>query len=274
MNLLTDYLRYPALISHLTGADNYTWLSFLNGKKVLLSKPICYFEKRLPHFIRVHKTAVVNPAYIEDLQCPPRRKMAGAVHMKCGTVLPVGRRRWAQVVELLQQPLSKETYLVRDSGEQVPALTFSRRETSKGRRVFIIIKDDMRALLFQKLMEEKWPDYELIFFENGPAMRQMLVACTDRQLPAAIILDLSKSCADMQKTLSFVKSTSRLQHLPILAFTPSVSDANQNYNLGVNAVIKTPTDIMLFTQAVEKVGNYWFSVAALPNSCDLQKVNV
>lgn len=262
MNLLSDYLCYPSLISHLTGADNYTWLSFRNGKKVLLSKPICYFEKRLSSFIRIHKTAIVNPAYIQDLQCPPRRKMAGAVHMQSGTVLPVGRRRWVQVVALLQQPFPKETYLIRDSD----ALTrdFFRKGRTTTRQVFIYSKDDIRALVLQKLIEEKWPDYETVFFENGTALREMLIASTDSQLPAALILDLSKSNPDIQKTLSFVKTSQRLRPIPVLTFVSADTDANQNYNLGANAVIKLSGDFTAFTQAVEKIGNYWFSIVALP----------
>lgn len=182
--------------------------------------------------------------------------------MQCGTVLPIGRRRWTEVVELLKRPLSKETYQIRDTDSMPQA--FSQKQGEISRQIFITIKDDMRALLFQKLMEEKWPHIEPVFFENGTALREMLVASTDSQLPAAVILDLSKSCTDMQKALSYVKSTQRLLQIPVLAFSPSSVDTNQNYTLGANGVIRLTSDLSEFMQAVERLCYYWFSMVALP----------
>ena len=79
---ISDLIRQPDLLSYLTGANNYTWVQFRSGKRVLLSKSLTYFADQLPNFVRIHKTALINPACVVDLQPPPRPKMAAAVQMQ------------------------------------------------------------------------------------------------------------------------------------------------------------------------------------------------
>ncbi len=73
---INESIHQPALLLYLTGANNYTWLQFQSGKRVLLAKSLTYFTERLPQFVRVHKTALINPAYVTELE-PPLRAHAG-----------------------------------------------------------------------------------------------------------------------------------------------------------------------------------------------------
>ena len=107
MQFISQLLEHPSLLAYFSGASNYTWLQFQNGERRLLAKPLVYFEERLPGFIRVHRTALVNPACVVSIQQPPRPKMSGSVRMHDGIELPVSRRRWNDVVQLLQTTLDE-----------------------------------------------------------------------------------------------------------------------------------------------------------------------
>ena len=63
MQVINPLLSHPVLLAYFSGADNYSWVYFRNGKRQLLAKPLTYFERQLPDFIRIHKIAVVNPAF-------------------------------------------------------------------------------------------------------------------------------------------------------------------------------------------------------------------
>lgn len=93
MPFITQLLEHPSLLAYFSGTNNYTWLQFRNGERRLLAKPLTYFEERLPAFIRVHKTALVNPSCVTGVQHPARTKMPGYVQMYDGAELPVSRRR-------------------------------------------------------------------------------------------------------------------------------------------------------------------------------------
>ena len=92
MGLLQKSLT-TQIITHLTGANNYTWLHYKNGKRELFSKPLHYFQTKLPNFIRIHRTALVNPLFVETIQLPTTKKKSGSLTMQAGLTLPISRRR-------------------------------------------------------------------------------------------------------------------------------------------------------------------------------------
>lgn len=80
-------------ITHLTGANNYTWFHYQDGTSELFSKTIQYFDGQLPSFIRIHKSILVNPSFIKAIRMPAIKKMNGSLTLKAGLVLPISRRR-------------------------------------------------------------------------------------------------------------------------------------------------------------------------------------
>jgi DNA-binding LytR/AlgR family response regulator len=85
----------------LQGDGNYTWLHWRNTPSIIMPKTLKQLANILPigSFARVHRNSIVNCQYIERLE---RLKTgSGALHLTNGTVLPVSRRRWEIVFELL-----------------------------------------------------------------------------------------------------------------------------------------------------------------------------
>jgi DNA-binding LytR/AlgR family response regulator len=101
MGKVEGLLMVEEAITHLTGASNYTWIHFWNGEKQRVAKPISAFERLLTRFSRVHKTALVNPAYVTDLQAPLAPKKSGVITLQHTIDLPVSRRRWETVAATL-----------------------------------------------------------------------------------------------------------------------------------------------------------------------------
>lgn len=92
-----ELINQSSVITHLVGANNYSWINLQKGKPQLFPKPLLYYEKQLPSFIRAHKTVLINPAYIKRLIPPPRPKMAASLELATGDLFPISRRRWPKV---------------------------------------------------------------------------------------------------------------------------------------------------------------------------------
>lgn len=103
MGKIVGLLMVPEALTHLTGANNYTWLHFWNGEKQMVAKTLRLLETDLPSFIRIHKTVLVNPSYITELQPPPGYKKSGTMSLYNGLQLPISRRRWTEVAEQMVQ---------------------------------------------------------------------------------------------------------------------------------------------------------------------------
>lgn len=76
----------------LRGDGNYTYLYLTEGRVLLASKNIGFYESLLPHeyFWRTHKTAIVNRNFIVTIH---KREVV----LCDGTRLEVARRRWKEM---------------------------------------------------------------------------------------------------------------------------------------------------------------------------------
>lgn len=95
-------MQNDALVIRLAGSNNYTFV-FLEGNSqpLLTSKPLKYFELQLPHFIRVSKSSLVNPAYIDKVSRSTARSLT--LHLKDGTPITVSRRRSADTLRKVRE---------------------------------------------------------------------------------------------------------------------------------------------------------------------------
>lgn len=67
---LRPWNNCPEIISivRLGGTGNYTLILFIGGRKpLLIAQTVKTFQRQLPHFIRVSKSALLDPAYIENV---------------------------------------------------------------------------------------------------------------------------------------------------------------------------------------------------------------
>lgn len=87
-------------IVRLTSSGNYTWV-FLkhNNKPLLITKTLKWFEQNLPDFIRVRKSELINPLYIQSKTNITNREVD--VLMSDGHLIRISRRRIQSVGELL-----------------------------------------------------------------------------------------------------------------------------------------------------------------------------
>ena len=82
-------------VVHLQGEGNYTYIYTRDKKKYLLSKTLKSFERLLDQatFLRVHKSSIVNMAYIQFDRSQPER----SVYLLNGQEVNVSRRRAREI---------------------------------------------------------------------------------------------------------------------------------------------------------------------------------
>lgn len=283
MKHINEVISHPGQITHLTGASNYTWVHFRDGATVLLSKPLSYFEEYLPDFVRVHKVAIVNPHYIHQIQSPPRAKTPGSVTLQNGVVLPVSRRRWPDVTDALDRLTRLEnstfTQLINGNKEEIGSTTRGRVVQEIGvpqqliapptRQVYAVIKDDVKSLLLQQILEEKWPHCTVRFFANGASLIDHISL---REPPALVLLDVRTVGWNGLNALENLKSDKRLRAIPAVVFinNQSGNDVEVCYAAGANSVISQAGSYEEFKNTVERICQYWLNFAALPTARPLR----
>ncbi|GAB3045657.1 hypothetical protein GCM10027185_56870 [Spirosoma pulveris] len=100
-------------ILRLQGSGNYTTIYLRDADKPLLvSKSLVYFADQLPDFIRVSKSSLINPTDIVKVTRWDARRME--VELSDGTLLPVARRRAADLLAVLQEQVDRRKIVQRE----------------------------------------------------------------------------------------------------------------------------------------------------------------
>ena len=81
---------YLEMIIWIQGDGNYSRVHYKDGKAYLVSNTLKWFEERLPSFIRIHKSGLINPAHLSELHKESRQL---TVLLSNGIALNVSRRR-------------------------------------------------------------------------------------------------------------------------------------------------------------------------------------
>lgn len=263
MQFISQILEHPSLIAYFSGASNYTWLQFRNGERRLLSKSLTYFEEQLPGFVRIHKTALVNPACVVGTEAPPRPKMAGIVRMHDGTELPVSRRRWEDVARLLQARLDESEV----SGDElsVAAQTVSQPDLPVSPPVVVLaVMTDDALLLARERISSLGLNLRLQHVDMGASLANSLLLGPPDQRPALIILDARTNRPDRILTLRSLKSQSQLRAIPVVWLAAPGEDTMQAYALNANSVVVISEGPVSFTRAIEQLCQYWLTLVQLP----------
>lgn len=86
----TDYVD-PAQVVHFAGAGDYVEVHFQGGRDMLADESLAALEEALPPgFIRVHRSHIVNAAFVEALERDPSG--TGRLVLSDGSEVPVSRR--------------------------------------------------------------------------------------------------------------------------------------------------------------------------------------
>jgi len=84
--------------------------------------------------------------------------------------------------------------------------------------------------------------------------------------PVLVLLDMKMPKMDGLEVLRRIKSDPRFKHIPVVMFTSSreLSDVRRSYQSGANAYVVKPADFRKFTEALERVGQFWVKLNELP----------
>lgn len=270
MQFISQLLEHPSLLAYFSGANNYTWLQFRNGERRLLAKPLTYFEAQLPTFIRVHKTALVNPSCVTSIQHPARTKMPGFVLMYDGVEFPVSRRRWNDVIRLLQthtEVASPVEVSLNGVPDAVRKLT-RRFPYASPPLVMLAVMTGDALLLTRECLTAFSPDCLLHSVEWGAELANALLLSPAGERPALILLDARTNRPDRIVTLRALKSHAQLRAIPVVWLAVPGDDTMLVYGLDANSVVVVPDDPALFIRIIEQLCRYWLGVVQLPPERD------
>lgn len=84
--------------------------------------------------------------------------------------------------------------------------------------------------------------------------------------PDLILLDLNLPRKDGREVLQDIKCDRNLRLIPIVVLTTSDTDEDilGSYNLGANCYVNKPLGMDEFTQIVQAIENFWFTIVKLP----------
>lgn len=97
-------LRPPVALDSIIwveGHGNYSWVYFTQQPRYLWATTLKRVEAQLPGFIRIHKSALINPTYVDKLTMTGPRSLC--IRMSDGAKLLVARRRMEGVRHQLRQ---------------------------------------------------------------------------------------------------------------------------------------------------------------------------
>jgi CheY-like chemotaxis protein len=109
----------------------------------------------------------------------------------------------------------------------------------------LFVDDDTDDLqLIQEILRESQPEYKLDEARNGEeALEYLKQSRALNALPCLIVLDINMPVMDGKQALSIIKSTDGLKHIPVIVFTTSKRDADEEFcnSLGAELVTKPQT---------------------------------
>lgn len=89
---------------------------------------------------------------------------------------------------------------------------------------------------------------------------------SDVRRPGVILLDLNLPGTDGREVLTVIKQHPDLQKIPVIVLTTSADarDIDACYRAGANSYVQKPVDFKGFMAAIQRLKEYWFSIAILP----------
>ena len=93
---------HSSQIIRLEAQSNYTCIYFADRPPVVMARVLKLYDKMLkPYgFLRIHRTHLINPQYVEDLD------LAGKVQMTDQSLPEISRRKRREVLRYFSHPLT------------------------------------------------------------------------------------------------------------------------------------------------------------------------
>jgi CheY-like chemotaxis protein len=90
----------------------------------------------------------------------------------------------------------------------------------------------------------------------------------EKSNPAVILLDIKMPKMNGIEVLKHIRSKSEFKLIPVIMVTSSgeEKDLVDSYNLGANAYIVKPVDIVQFIEAIKVLGQFWAVINKQPSA--------
>lgn len=129
----------------------------------------------------------------------------------------------------------------------------------------LMVEDDPRDVeLTLTALEEYNLANEVVVARNGEEALDYLFcrgeyATRSGDNPAVMLLDLKLPKVDGLEVLQQVKSSEKLNMIPVVVLTSSHEEKDMvaSYKLGVNAYVVKPVDFHEFVNAIKELGIFW-----------------
>ncbi len=136
-------------------------------------------------------------------------------------------------------------------------------------KVLLVEDNPGDADLTRLAFKEAGLDCELSVVDSGEQALDWLLATTDGQpayRPDLILLDLNLPGMHGTELLDRIKSSSRLQRIPVIVMSSSAAepDISRSYDLHVNSYIQKPMNMAGFIEIVRTINEFWLVVAKRP----------
>ena len=146
--------------------------------------------------------------------------------------------------------------------------------TAPPKPIVILMADDDAddRMLAQEALDESRLANELRFVEDGEELMDYLLRHGRYADPAAsprpglILLDLNMPRKDGREALAEIKAHPELRRIPVVVLTTSKAEEDilRTYDVGANSYITKPVSFEGLVAMVQALGDYWFSIVALP----------
>jgi CheY-like chemotaxis protein len=86
--------------------------------------------------------------------------------------------------------------------------------------------------------------------------------------PDIILLDLNLPKKDGREVLAEIKADENLRRIPVIVLTTSNAEQDilKSYDLHVNCYINKPVDFDRFFDIIQKIEDFWLTIAILPGT--------
>lgn len=139
----------------------------------------------------------------------------------------------------------------------------------KSIRILLVEDNEGDILLTQEALEESQFISSIDVARNGKEALDHLMRKDAYQYanqPDLILLDINLPIKSGHEVLTEIKTNDLLKHIPVVMLTTSSSesDINKAYKNHANSYISKPVEIDGFTQVLERIEQFWFSIVSLP----------
>lgn len=137
------------------------------------------------------------------------------------------------------------------------------------RRILLVEDSPSDRLLAQLALSEVGVGQGLTCVEDGEQALRYLRREQEFESaprPDLVLLDLNLPRVSGLEVLEHIKRDAGLRSIPVVVLTTSAApeDVMAVYDRYANGMVRKPVDFTMFSEAVRKLGQYWFEVMELP----------